>query len=124
MKRKYIDDIISIESTPYGYAKEVENNSKWVSQRDIYGFDEREVWSLDLTFFCWLYERLMMFIETTSSDLEKKTFIIDNTELTQRECIEKMISKCKQIITKENVRPISEIKEEVMAIWSKSYLYM
>lgn len=39
------------------------NRFKWFFQRRIRGFDDRELWSLDDTFYNWLYVRLKRFME-------------------------------------------------------------
>jgi hypothetical protein len=40
-------------------------------QRRVYGFDEREIWDLDKTFYTWLYEHLMMYRDVTGADLSQ-----------------------------------------------------
>lgn len=96
MAHKYISEIINIENTPYGWCGgEDYRNLKWREQRRIYGFDERETWSLDTTFMYWLYERLMMFKEVNCINLDFHKFNVNGKEMTQRECIDKMIENCK-----------------------------
>ena len=96
MAHKYISEIMNIENTPYGWCGEEDyRNLKWREQRRIYGFDERETWSLDTTFMYWLYERLMMFKEVNCINLDFHKFNINGKEMTQRECIDKMIENCK-----------------------------
>ncbi len=62
MKRKYLDDI-GITNRPDEYTSTNGADTKWAQQREIYGFDVRETWNMDVSFYCWLYERLMMYLE-------------------------------------------------------------
>lgn len=40
-------------------------NTKWFLQRRIYGFDDREIWNIDSTFYNWLLPRLNRFKDKT-----------------------------------------------------------
>lgn len=42
--------------------------SKWKEQREAYGFDEREIWSLDTRIAIFLYPRILFYKEHVSSD--------------------------------------------------------
>ena len=64
-----------------------------------YGFDERDTWSLDYTFYCWLYERLRMFLEVSIIDLDAVTFLYKGETLTLQQCIDKMLEGLKIAIT-------------------------
>ena len=72
MKRKYIDNI---STEPYRTdtvrCKHLRTRLKHWWQRRIYGFDERETWDLDKTFYTWLYEHLMMYRDVTYVDLSQ-----------------------------------------------------
>ena len=72
MNRKYLDDI-GMTSRPDRWNAYDHRQSIWAEQRKIYGFDDRETWSLDLSFYLWLYERLKRFKEIAG-------VIIDLTE--------------------------------------------
>ena len=92
MNHKYIEEIMDIEESPYGWSKNTGRDEMWADQRKEYGFDERETWSLDTTFIYWLYERLRMFNEVNCINTEFHTFEINGKKLTQQECID-IISK-------------------------------
>ncbi len=91
MNRKYLDDIGYTDRhdmwNPDDPRQEV-----WAREREEYGFDERETWSLDHTFACWLYERLKMFKEINAIDLDYHTFEIDGEILTQDEVMKRIFS--------------------------------
>lgn len=62
MKRKYLDDI-GVRNRWDTWNYNVSNMRKLEEQRAEYSFDKRETFSLDHTFYLWLYERLMMYME-------------------------------------------------------------
>lgn len=59
---KYLKDIgVKEDEMSQNWLPDEKRQVKWEKQRQKYGFDEREIWSLDITYCMWLYERLMMF---------------------------------------------------------------
>ena len=60
MAHKYLEDI-GVTNTPWSWRKE--DSFKWRHERQTFGFDSRECWNLDYTFYLWLYERLMKYLE-------------------------------------------------------------
>lgn len=117
---KYIRDITDIENTPYGWNADDHRSIEWKMARKIYGFDERETWSLDSTFMYWLYERLMMFKEVNCINLDFHKFNINGKEMTQRECIDKMIENCKAYIKSSGIDEVAyNLKNETLKIWKE-----
>ncbi len=51
---------------------------KYESQKRRYGFDERELWSLDYTSYVWLYSHLKALIEADMVDWEWKGNFVDS----------------------------------------------
>lgn len=119
MRHKYLEEITNIAETPYRWCSDTGRDEKWINERKIYGFDERETWSLDYTFFCWLYERCMMFKEINCVDLDFHKFNINGKMLTQGECIDKIINNCKRIITYKGIDDLFVLKNEVLEIWKE-----
>ncbi len=94
MNRKYLDDLgVPQDCRPDGWNEGDERQGQWAKEREIYGFDERETWSLDYSFYLWLYERLKMYLEKGGSD-DLHTYKIGKEKLTQQECIDRMIDGC------------------------------
>ena len=118
-QHKYIEEVINIEETLYGCCKNTGRDIKWKEQREIYGFDERETWDMSYSFFCWLYERLMMFKDIDFIDLDFHKFEVNGIEMTQRECIDKMLDNCKEIIVDGSVNLKTDLREEVLNIWKE-----
>lgn len=126
MSHKYIEEIMSIEDTPYGWAENTGRDEMWKEQRDKYGFDERETWSLDSAFIYWLYERLRMYDEVNCINTDFHTFDINGKTLTQQECIDTMINKCKEYITNRLITDESayNLKNEILDIWRECIHHM
>lgn len=90
MERKYLDDL-SLTDRPDLWNPNDGRKDEWKQQRDIYGFDEREIWSMDLTFLCWLYERLKFYKDCASFDLSYHQIDYRGVIYTQGELIDEMI---------------------------------
>ena len=123
MGRKYLDDI----GEDYSWVWKPEGSERdetFEKEREIYGFDSRETWSLDYVFYMWLYERLKMFVEIGGQvvDLNYHKFDFKGKEYTQLELINMMIERLEFYFKKgdlfvsseEEYEPIKEIGE----IWA------
>ena len=122
MKRKYLDQAnIPNESRPDKWGKGIVRDKKWKKQREKYGFDERDTYSMDTTFYCWLLEHLMMYNEVNNLDLDKCPVKYNEQELTLQECINRMIDGCRIALTNSNYEFDSELKskvDDVVNIWA------
>lgn len=93
MKRKYLDDIGFVDR-PDTYCQDDEARMKrWEKEREKYGFDSREIWNLDIAFYCWLYERLKYFLEFNGLDLSFHKFVFKGKTYTQGEMIHGIINR-------------------------------
>lgn len=102
MAHKYLDDIGVtkdqnmwwFDDAQYPDDKRIE---KWKTEREIYGFDDRETWDLQRAFYLWLYERLMKYVESASPiiNLEFHKFEYKGKEYTQLEMIDMMLDLLK-----------------------------
>lgn len=91
-KRKYLDDI-GYTDRPDTWNKDDKRQKIWRKQRKKYGFDNREIWNMDLAFYLWLYERLMRHKEITPVDLKFHKFDFEGKTYTQGELIDEMIKR-------------------------------
>ncbi len=78
---KYLNDIgIKSNDCCVFNTEEIDNERQeyFIEQRQMYGFDERETWSMDYTFATWLYEHLQAYKEFANEvvDLEFHKFLI------------------------------------------------
>lgn len=123
MGRKYLDDI----GVDYSWVWKPEGSERdelFKKEREIYGFDSRETWSLDYVFYMLLYERLKMYIEYAGEivNLNFHKFVYKEKEYTQLELINMMIERLESyfkreglfVSSEEEYEPIKEIGE----IWA------
>lgn len=126
MTHKYLDDILPKGKSPYDFYYDDEVRSqKWESERQEFSFDEREMWLLDFTFFCWLYERLKKYKEVNHTDLIHKIIKINDKEKSLEEWVNLMISNSKDLIlaniySEENVK----LAEFTIEIFKKTIFYL
>lgn len=115
MKRKYLDDL-EFTNRPDLWNPNDGRQDGWKQQRDTYGFDEREIWSMDLTFLCWLYERLKFFREYAALDLDYHKIDYKGTIYTQGELIDKMIELLENYFN--NSDKYAKEVDEVAFMWA------
>ena len=102
----------------YEYDDRVE---KWRKEREEYGFDSRETWSLDSTLIEWIYSRFRRYKEVCDVNLEwrgpedcKCFHFKENDEekiLTQGEAIDLILKRCEKYIKDEFVDQEDEYSE-------------
>jgi len=123
MGRKYLDDI----GEDYSWVWEPEGSERdelFEKEREIYGFDSRETWSLDYVFYMWLYERLKMFVEYAGEivNLNFHKFVYKEKEYTQLELINMMIERLEFYFEKGDSFDLSEEEyefiKEIGEIWA------
>lgn len=90
--RKYLDDI-GVAERPDTWNKDDGRQQQWAKERELYGFDERETWALNYSFYLWLYERLKRFVEVCCIDLNYHKFEYNGTKYTQRQMIDMMLER-------------------------------
>jgi len=123
MGRKYLDDI----GEDYSWVWKPEGSERdelFEKEREIYGFDSRETWSLDYVFYMWLYERLKMFVEYAGEivNLNFHKFIYKEKEYTQLELINMIIERLEFYFEKGDSFDLSEEEyefiKEIGEIWA------
>ena len=123
MGRKYLDDI-GIDYSWVWKPEGSERDEVFEKEREIYGFDSRETWSLDHVFYMWLYERLKMYKEYAGEivDLNYHKFDFKEKEYTQLELINMMIERLESYFKKEDLFVSSEEEyesvKEIGEIWA------
>ena len=86
-KHEYLLEVFDEKDIPFPF-----------NQEGYSEFDARDTYDLFDTITCWLYERLRYFQEHTIINLDYHKFNIDGEELTQRQCIQRMVDDCKVIM--------------------------
>lgn len=90
--RKYLDDI-GVTDRPDTWNEDDHRQQLWAEERELYGFDDRETWTLGYSFHLWLYERLKRFIEVCIIDLDYHKFEYRGKTYTQREMFDMMLER-------------------------------
>lgn len=117
-KHEYLLEVFGEKNIPFPF-----------NQEDYCEFDSRDTYSLDHTLVCWLYERLRYFQEGTIINLDYHKFDIDGEELTQAQCIQRMIDDCKVIMVgdlwkDEDSKKMEVAKDDLFKVLSKVYWAM
>ena len=122
VRNKYLEDI-GLKPHEYGTNfpdKKDARSKSWRKERNKYGFDQREVWNLDGTFYEWLYSRLCMYEDTASKIVDLTYFKFEYTPtgatepvtVTQIEAIHIVRDEAKRMILRDewsnNHKPFDE----------------
>lgn len=120
MKHKYLQELYPKNELPFPFG-----------EKGYAEFDERDTFNLDFTLAAWLYERLKYFQDEASKviDFGHYRFDVDGEELTQIECINRMIEDCKIIILgdtflEDDFKKMNKAKDDLFKILSKVYWTM
>lgn len=135
-RNKYLEDL-GLRPEDYGVnfsPKNDKRRKKWAKQKEKFGFDERETWSLDHYFAEWLYSHCKMYLKEASKviDLESEVkYEIDGRKYNQKEAIERILELLESYLTGINhyksIEKEAEAKEalkEASRIWSEIILDM
>lgn len=109
VKNKYLYELFPDGDLPFPYG-----------EKDCADFDVRDTFSLNSTLIAWLYERLRYFQDEASQiiDFDQPLYLygekalIDGHEVTQRECIDRMVEDCKTILLFDSGVNFDDWKEE------------
>ena len=103
MKHKYLCELFPEEQLPFPYSEE-----------DYHDFDARDTFSMNDTLVAWLYECLRYFQDEASKivDFTFHKFIINGDELTQKQCIDRMVEDCKMVLLYNGGANFDDFKEE------------
>ena len=126
MKHKYIRELFPDDDLPWPYSEE-----------DYPEFDERDTFNLDNMLIEWLYERLRYFQDVVAEEIvmddpEWRTYEVDGEQLTQLQCIDRMVEDCKTILLYKEWEDegdkewpkIEAAKDDLFKVLSKAYWAM
>lgn len=118
MKHEYLHELFLEGKLPFPYGEE-----------DYHDFDDRDTFNMDCTLVAWLYECMRFFQDETCVDLSYHRFDIDDEELTQIQCIDRMIEDCKVILLSDGTYDdefdkINAAKDDLFKVLSKVYWAM
>lgn len=101
MKHKYLLELFPDGKLPFPYCEE-----------DYPDFDDRDTFNMDGIIIMWMYQCLRFFQDEASKivNFDFHKFEIDGVELTQRQCIDRMVQDCKIILYDDGA--FEDYKEE------------
>lgn len=127
-KNKYLEEL-GLKKKDYGV--------NWISRRDgrlryfnyekeMYGFCSAETWNMDRIFCEWLYSHCKMYLEITKDkvDLEFYSVEIDGEEVTQLECIKRIIKLTGEALTRPDEAVATDRLREAILIWAEAFPLM
>jgi len=124
MISKYLSDIgIKEENLPWNSNPDDSRQEEWIKEKEEYGFDERDTWSLDYTIALLIYPRLKMYNEINCIDTSSHKFEFENNKYTEQECIDKILEGLKLYLiknfdlTKEEDKKIQDSMILLGIIW-------
>lgn len=114
MSRFYIDELKKLGSvSDDGISSDDTRHEQWKNEREKFGFDGRDTWSLDFTMTEMLYERLQMYMVKADEivNLSYHTYDFGGKTYTQREIILEMINDAETFL-KFEYDAIDELNED------------
>lgn len=127
MKHKYLREIFSEDRLPFPYYEE-----------DYHDFDDRDTFNMDYTIVLWMYQCLRFFQDEASKivNFDFHKVEIDGIELTQRQCIDRMVEDCKKILYDDSafenykdeneyiINVVDPAVDDLFMVFSKVYRHM
>lgn len=112
MISKYLKDLgIKEKDVPWHWNPDDPRQEQWMEEQETYGFDERETWSLDYTFYLWAYPRLKMYNEINIVDTTFHEFEYEGNTYTMQECMDKILEGFEVYLTENDIRFADEVKK-------------
>ena len=109
---KYLDDL-NIPTTEYGtnFCDNTDKRwSKWMKEREIYGFDSRETWNIDQLLIEWIYTHFKMFKECADIELDCHKVKFNDEEITQEQAIDIILAECERFILSNDIDSVFDKK--------------
>src|SRR5574344_831656 len=99
MISKYLTDIgVKEKDIPCYWLPDDPRQEYWDQEKEQYGFDSRDTWSLDHTIALLIYPRLKMYNEINCIDTTFYTVEHNGEILTQQQCIDKILKVFERFI--------------------------
>lgn len=114
MANYYLDEIKKLgDVSADEFSVDDKRHELWKTEREKFGFDGRDTWSLDFKMTEMLYERLHMYLEKADKivNLSYYTYDFEGKTYTQRELILEMISNAETFLKME-YNAADELKDD------------
>lgn len=127
-KNKYLEDL-GLKKEDYGLnwlSKDDDRLKDFNDEKEMYGFCSAETWNMDRIFCEWLYSHCKMYLEITEGkvDLEFHCVEIDGEEVTQLQCIQRIIKLTGGALTESDREAATMQLREAILIWAEVFPLM
>lgn len=85
-------------------------------EQELYGFDERETWNLDLKAAEWLYSHVKMYDEINIINTSFHKFIYKDVEYTQQQLIDKLLENLSYYLINHDTCDFAKEKESYIRL--------
>lgn len=127
-KNKYLEDL-GLKEEDYGVnwlSKDDARLKDFNDEKEMYGFCSAETWNMDRIFCEWLYSHCKMYLEKAEGtvDLEFRSVEIDDEELTQLQCIQRILKLTGEALTVSDGEEVTKNLKEAILIWAEVFPLM
>ena len=98
MARKFLDDIGYVDELE-GLEKDPAYADRFMEQQEVYGFDARDTWNLDVTMVKFLYERLKLYDMVNIVDTSFAAIEHHGKDLTMQQALDLMLELAEEVLT-------------------------
>lgn len=127
-KNKYLEDL-GLKKEDYGInwlSKEDDRLEDFNDEKEMYGFCSAETWNMGRIFCEWLYSHCKMYLEKAEGvvDMEFHCIEIDEEEVTQLQCIQKILKLTGEALTESDGKVVTMKLREAILIWAEIFPVM
>lgn len=127
-KNKYLEDL-GLKKEDYGLnwlSKDDDRLKDFNDEKEMYGFCSAETWNMGRIFCEWLYSHCKMYLEITKDkvDLEFHCVETNGEEVTQLECIQRIIELTGEALTDSDEEAVTMKLREAILIWAEVFPLM
>ena len=127
-KNKYLEDL-GLKKEDYGVnwlSKDDDRLKDFNDEKEMYGFCSAETWNMGRIFCEWLYSHCKMYLEKAEGtvDMEFHFIEIDDEELTQLQCIQRILKLTSEALTDSDGEAFTMQLREAILIWAEVFPLM
>lgn len=127
-KNKYLEEL-GLKEEDYGLnwlSKDDDRLKDFNDEKEMYGFCSAETWNMGRIFCEWLYSHCKMYLEKAEGivDMEFHCIEIGDEELTQLQCIQRILKLTGEALTESDGGEITKNLREAILIWAEVFPLM
>jgi hypothetical protein len=127
-KNKYLENL-GLKKEDYGLnwlSKDDDRLKDFNDEKEMYGFCSAETWNMGRIFCEWLYSHCKMYLEKAEGivDMEFHCIEIDGEEVTQLQCIQRIIKLTGEALTESDGLAVTMHLKKAILIWAEVFPLM